>query len=366
MAAATAYGLIHGDDELVENATLPVMSALQEARGHLDEIAGLDVSMRETAERLAELVVLLEDVNVEIRSYRDTVEADPARLEAVEERLEALKSLKRKYGATVEEVIGFGAAAQRELEELTGGEAGVEGLQQQEAELLREIGRRATALSAARREAGERLAREVEEAIAELNMGRSRFAVEVAQIEAEDGAPFVGEDGTERRVAVEPTGADRVQFLIATNVGEALKPLGRVASGGETARLMLALKSVLSRADQTPTLVFDEVDVGVGGRSGQVVGEKLWGLGEGHQVLVITHLPQIAAFADAHFQIAKSERDGRVVSRVAALGSEERVEELAAMIDGQPVTAASRANAEEMMNRVAGWKGAHQRPAVAD
>jgi len=157
-------------------------------------------------------------------------------------------------------------------------------------------------------------------------------------------------------VAVDSTGVDRVQFLIATNAGEQLKPLGRVASGGETARLMLALKSTLSLADETPVLVFDEVDVGVGGRSGQVVGEKLWMLAKDHQVIVITHLPQIAAFADAHFQIAKGEQDGRVVSHIEALSAEERITELAAMLDGLPVTSASRASAVEMVERVERWK----------
>jgi DNA repair protein RecN (Recombination protein N) len=196
----------------------------------------------------------------------------------------------------------------------------------------------------------------VETAIAELNMGRVRFAVQLTRVASDEGVPFTGSDGGVKRVAVESTGVDRVEFLIASNVGEALKPLGRVASGGETARLMLALKSILTAADATPTLVFDEIDVGVGGRSGQVVGEKLWHLSDEHQVLVITHLPQIAAFAETHFRIAKEERAGRVVSRVATISAEERIDELAAMLDGVPVTAAARASAREMLERVATWK----------
>jgi len=199
-----------------------------------------------------------------------------------------------------------------------------------------------------------------------LNMGRSRFAVEMTETSDPEGAPVRDETGAERRVAFDATGADRVEFLIAPNAGEALKPLARVASGGETARLMLALKSILSAADATPTLVFDEVDVGVGGRSGQVVGEKLWGLSHDHQVLVITHLPQIAAFADAHYRIAKGEREGRTVSRVEAVADAERVEELAAMLDGLPVTETARANAHEMLDRVERWKsGAGAGVAVA-
>jgi len=145
--------------------------------------------------------------------------------------------------------------------------------------------------------------------------------------------------------------------LIAPNAGEALKPLARIASGGEMARLMLALKSILSAADATPSLIFDEVDVGIGGRSGQVVGEKLWELSRDHQVLVITHLPQIAAFATSHFRIAKRERDGRVISDLTALNPTERIDELAAMLNGLPLTEASLMNAREMADRVTSWKG---------
>jgi DNA repair protein RecN (Recombination protein N) len=149
---------------------------------------------------------------------------------------------------------------------------------------------------------------------------------------------------------------DRISFLIAPNPGEGLKPLSKIASGGETARLMLALKSILSEADQTPILVFDEIDVGVGGRSGQVVGEMLWSLTRNHQVMVITHLPQIAAFGDLHFQIAKSERDGRVVSTINALDETARQQELAAMLDGTPITDSSLQSAAEMLERAVASK----------
>jgi len=350
--AAAAYALLHGDDEASGDAVLPGLGALRQAADHLGTVAGVDAAVAPLAERLSELVFLAEDLAAEVRDYRDRIEADPARLVAVEDRLDELKRLQRKYGATVDDVIRVGEEAKHELEGLTGEDGGLEALQARADALAGEIGRRAGGLSAARSAAGDRLAREVERAIAELNMGRARFAVDVTQAPVADGVPL--EDG--RRVAVDGHGVDRVEFLIAPNAGEALKPLGRVASGGETARLMLALKSILSAADATPTLVFDEVDVGVGGRSGQVVGEKLWGLANAHQVLVITHLPQIAAFAEAHYRIAKDERDGRVVSRVEPLSEEERVEELAAMLDGTPVTEAARQNAREVIERVSAWK----------
>ena len=189
--------------------------------------------------------------------------------------------------------------------------------------------------------------------IARLNMGAAEFAVSLDQVEDPRGVPGRGRDGAERRFLVDASGMDRVSFLIAPNPGEGLKPLNKIASGGETARLMLALKSILSEADQTPTLVFDEIDVGVGGRSGQVVGETLWSLTTNHQVIVITHLPQIAAFGDVHFQIAKSERDGRVVSTINALDDSTRQQELAAMLDGMPVTESSLRSAGEMLERAA-------------
>jgi DNA repair protein RecN (Recombination protein N) len=160
---------------------------------------------------------------------------------------------------------------------------------------------------------------------------------------------------------VDSTGTDTVTFLIAPNMGESLKPLGRIASGGETARIMLAVKSILSDVDETPTLVFDEIDVGVGGRSGQVVGEKLWSLTDRHQVIVISHLAQIAAFADKHFRIAKHETDGRVVSEVEELDPLTREQELAAMLDGIPATPESLANARAMLQRVHDYRAARTR-----
>jgi DNA repair protein RecN (Recombination protein N) len=199
------------------------------------------------------------------------------------------------------------------------------------------------------------LAADVERSIAHLNMGTASFAVSLDRVEDPRGVP-VRDKGSDRHYLVDASGMDRVTFLIAPNSGEELKPLARIASGGETARLMLALKSILSEADQTPTLVFDEIDVGVGGRSGQVVGETLWSLTKNHQVIVITHLPQIAAFGDTHFQIAKSERNGRVISTVNELDDSVRQEELAAMLDGAPVSASALQNAAEMLERAAATK----------
>ncbi|MCC6791711.1 MAG: DNA repair protein RecN [Thermomicrobiales bacterium] len=348
--ATLTYALLAGGD-LDDDGNLSALDGLRRASTQMDAIALVDPTMSATAERLRDVTILLEDIVAETRDYRERIEADPARLEGIEERLDLVNRLKRKYGATIEEVIEYGAEAAGELERLTGGAMDVSALRHRESSLLDEIGAIGGNLSARRVEAARELEHGVETAIGELNMGRSRFAVAIEQRPDAHGAPFAG-----GLVGFDETGIDRVEFLLAANAGEALKPLSRVASGGEMARLMLALKSILSLADETPSLVFDEVDVGVGGRSGQVVGEKLWGLTRDHQVIVITHLPQIAAFAESHYRITKAERSGRTVSNVVRIAGDDRVDEIAAMLDGTPVTQAARENAKQMIARVEAWK----------
>lgn len=348
--AELAHALLAGAD-LDDDSSPSALDVLRRASSQVDAIAAVDQTMTSTAERLREITILLEDVVAETRDYRERVEADPGRLEAIEERLDLIKRLKRKYGSSVAEVIAYGVEAAAELDQLTGGEMDVSALRHRESVLLKEIGNRGSRLSTLRKEAARELEDGVEAAIAELNMGRAKFVVDFEQRPSESGAPVNGSS-----VAFDETGVDRVEFMLASNTGEALKPLARVASGGEMARLMLALKSILAVADETPTLVFDEVDVGVGGRSGQVVGEKLWGLTRDHQVVVITHLPQIAAFAESHYRITKAERSGRTVSNVVQIAGDERVDEIAAMLDGTPVTAAARENARQMIERVVAWK----------
>jgi DNA repair protein RecN (Recombination protein N) len=184
-------------------------------------------------------------------------------------------------------------------------------------------------LSEKRRAAGEALGRGIEGELNDLKMERARFGVDLQWEADPDGAAVNGE-----RVAFDATGLDRIEFLVAPNIGEGLKPLVKVASGGETARLMLALKGVLARADQTPTLIFDEIDQGIGGRVGAIVGRKLWELARNHQVLCITHLPQLAGFGDQHFRVEKQIEGERTVTRVQAVTGEARVAELAQMLGG--------------------------------
>jgi DNA repair protein RecN (Recombination protein N) len=352
--AAAAYAALAGADDI--DTAGGAMPCLRQAASIVESIAATDAATRGISDRATELLYLVEDLAADVREYRDSIDADPARLAVVEERLAEIRQLQRKYGASIAEILEHARAAEEELERLTGSEVDLESLAAQQDALSREVGELAADLSDKRSSAAASLAAEVERAIAHLNMGAAQFAISLDRVEDPGGVPARGADAVERRFLVDASGMDRVTFLIATNPGERLKPLSRIASGGETARLMLALKSILSEADQTPTLIFDEVDVGVGGRSGQVVGETLWSLTTNHQVIVITHLPQIAAFGDQHFQIAKSERNGRVISTINELEGSTRQEELAAMLDGIPITESSLRSAAEMLERAVSTK----------
>src|SRR5829696_3800126 len=352
--AGAAYTALAGSDDLdLGGGAIP---ALRQSTSIFESIAAIDPTTKGVLDRVTELLYLAEDLAMDVRSYRDSIDADPPRLAVVEERLAEIRQLQRKYGASVSDILDHARVAEEELERLTGSEVDTETLAAREDALSREVGELASELSEKRLAVSESLAADVERSIARLNMGAAQFAVSLDRVEDDRGVPVGGHGGDERRFLVDASGMDRAAFLIAPNPGEGLKPLSKIASGGETARLMLALKSILSEADQTPTLVFDEIDVGVGGRSGQVVGETLWSLTKNHQVIVITHLPQIAAFGDIHFQIAKIERDGRVVSTIETLDESARKQELAAMLDGTPVRESSLQSAAEMLDRAAGAK----------
>ncbi|HEY3107562.1 MAG TPA: DNA repair protein RecN [Chloroflexota bacterium] len=323
--AETAYGALYeGADEL-----RPATELLDQAAHALDELARLDPEQDPAAQRARELSVQAADLAHDLRAYRDRVEVDPQRLSEVEERLELLRTLKRKYGPTIADVIAFGQQAADELDELSRRQSRADELEARERELVAELAGQAAALSAGRRAGAERLSSSVESQLAYLNMPNARFAVEVARQPAGDGLPVEGE-----LVHVDATGIDRVEFLVAPNPGEPLRPLAKIASGGETARLMLALKASLAAVDQVPVLIFDEVDQGVGGRSGRVIGEKLAELSHSHQVICVTHLPQIASFADAHYRIVKTVEGDRTRTTVSRLDEAGRVEELAAMLGG--------------------------------
>ena len=293
----------------------------------------------------AEAQALMEqagDLGKRLRAYRDEIEFNPRRLEQVEERVDLIRSLKRKYGGSLEAVLAQAETARRELESITHAEDRMAVLQIEESRLLEQLSVHGRKLSQSRRQAAEQLGRGIEDELGDLHMEGARFGVDIRWEDAPGGLQL-----EDRQLAFDASGVDQVEFLVAPNPGEGLKPLARIASGGETARLMLGLKGVLARADETPTLIFDEIDQGIGGRVGAIVGRKLWGLGRDHQVLCVTHLPQLAAYSDQHFRVEKQVDGGRTVTRVRRLDGQERVPELAQMLGG--LTRANQESAAELL-----------------
>ncbi len=317
------------------------LDQIAQAMRALLHLAHYDKQFEEYSKSLGEANAILEEVARTLRDYREGIEFNPQRLQKVEDRLEQLKKLKRKYGESVEAVIAFGEQAMRELDQIEHAGERVEHLQEREAKLLAEIGAVAGELSKKRQAAAKKLAKGIEGELNDLRMGGARFEVCLAPQEPD------------------ATGIDHVEFMIAPNAGEGLKPLVKVASGGETARLMLALKATLSQADSTPTLIFDEIDQGIGGRVGTTVGEKLWNLARAHQVLCITHLPQLASFGDAHYKVQKLAQDGRTTTLVQALDRKARLEELAQMLGTSGKAGAQ--GAEQLMKEATEFKARRER-----
>jgi DNA repair protein RecN (Recombination protein N) len=366
-----------------ERQTPSAIDLLGTALRSLAEAARLDPSLESLLEDGESISFQLEELARQLRAYQGEIESrhSPQRLQEVEERLALIRRLERKYGETIEEVLAYAEEAERELDAITHSDERIGELEAEEEDLLTRSSARALELSERRREAAVELARRVERELADLNMEGARFGVMFEWRPDSEGVPLppstsnrafrVSSSGVETlhaldaedvpRVAFDGSGIDRIAFLVSANPGEPLRAMAKVASGGETSRLMLALKAVLSRVDETPTLIFDEIDQGIGGRVGATVGEKLWGLAAGtddsspgHQVLCVTHLPQLASFGDQHLRVEKQiERtDGgeRTVTRIRPLEGEERVRELAQMLGG--AGEAARRSAQEILTRV--------------
>ncbi len=351
---AFVYGSIKGG-EMGSDDFRPALDQLRTAQKSMGELARMDKELKEYESSLAEAIYRLEDVAASISSYESEIEDDPQRLAEIEERLDLISRLKRKYGATIEEILERAAEDQKELDSIIHRDELIANLQQQDGQFRREIGQIAQEISERRRAAASKLSAAMEAQLDELNMRRARFSVEIEQVPDENGVPASINDQPEQLYACDLTGIDHVQFLIAPNPGEPFKPLTKIASGGETSRLMLGLKSILSAADATPTLIFDEIDAGISGRSGQIVGEKLWMLTRNHQVICVTHLPQIAAFADTHYNVNKQIFDDRTSTIVDELRPEQRVREIAQIMGGN-VTESSMKSAEELLARSYLWK----------
>ncbi len=291
-------------------------------------LAKIDPKHSELSEQATGLDETLAELVHSLRDYLEEIEFNPKRLEEVEERLDLLHSLSRKYGGSLEKVIASGEEARAQLENISHATERIEELESEESTLLKKLAEQGGALSQKRQGTAVALGKGIETELNDLRMSDAQFSVDFQTKADPDGIPL--EDG--KRLAFDHNGYDRVEFLVAPNPGEGLKPLAKIASGGETSRLMLALKNVLASADEIPSLIFDEIDQGIGGRVGLVVGQKLWNLARNHQVFCVTHLPQLAAFGDEHYQVQKLVQNNRTITRVEPLTGESRTLELAQML----------------------------------
>jgi DNA repair protein RecN (Recombination protein N) len=349
-AASGAHETLAGADDA---SAVDALGLLGAARRALEEAQGRDQALDDLAVRLSEATYLVADVAADLASYAAATEADPSGLERAQQRLAELAGLTRKYAPDVDGVIAWAERAAARLAELDGDDDRVEELTTRHRELLATLADRAAALSAVRTTAGQRLERAVAAELAALAMPQASLVVAVEQRPDDRGLDVGG-----RRVAFGPHGVDEVELLLVAHAGAAPRPLHRGASGGELSRLMLAIEVVLAGTDPVPTFVFDEVDAGVGGAAAVEVGRRLAMLARTAQVLVVTHLPQVAAFADAHLVVARDDDDRTATTTVSRVDGEDRLYELSRMLGGMADSDLGRGHAQELLTAAADSKAA--------
>jgi DNA repair protein RecN (Recombination protein N) len=326
--------------------TSSVIDLLGQVVAKLNNLSRIDISQVEIAARVQTLFDDLADISRNLNQYLDNVEFNPKKLDQVEERLALIHSLKKKYGDTIEMIQKYEQTANSELDRITNAREHIQELVKEQEELqiqLREIGQ---VLSERRHEQADKLSQAIESELADLHMSDTQFKVDFTYQDDPNG--LLLKNG--RKVAIYYDGLEQVEFLIAPNPGEGFKPLAKIASGGETSRLMLALKNVLVSADHVPSLIFDEIDQGIGGRVGGIVGQKLWNLGKQHQVLCVTHLPQLAAYGEQHYHVHKEIQEGRTLTHIERLEGDKRINELAQMLGG--ISSGTLQSARELIQQV--------------
>jgi DNA repair protein RecN (Recombination protein N) len=346
LASFEARAALVGDDDALGGETVgaDAVAVLDRARRALEDVRDHDPELAALHDRVAEATYLVGDLGSDVAGYAASVESDPARLAWVQERRAALTALQRKYGDTVDEVLQWGEQAAKRLLELDGTDERIQELTTEVDTLHGDLGQVAAELSAARQDAAARIGDAVTAELSALAMLHARFSVRVGRRPDDEGLPVDGE-----RVAFGPDGVDDVEMLLAANASSEPRPLDKGASGGELSRVMLALEVVLAGRNPVPTLVFDEVDAGVGGKAAVELGRRLARLAREAQVLVVTHLPQVAAFADRHYVVVKSD-DGTVTSSgLRAVDGGDRVRELSRMLAGLEGSQLAEAHAEELL-----------------
>ena len=332
-------------DEVLHEGEAALIGRLSKYAVRLRELALIDQHLRPSVDLVESSLAQLQEVAAQLRRYADRVHFDPGALEQVEDRLAEIQRLKRKYNGSVEEILRLHGEIKTSLAGLEHGEEQIAALEKSFAEARKSAWETAEKISLARQRAATKLKREMEKELRGLGMPETTFEVRfITQDEKSDAPPFfvAGKKLTER-------GMDQVEFYFSPNPGEPAKPLAKIASGGELSRLMLALKSLVMTPGVVSTLLFDEVDAGIGGRVAEIVGKKLKQVAAHHQVISVTHLPQVAALADAHFVVEKEVEKGRTFTRVKYLNEKNRVDELARMLGGVKITEQARRHAEEMV-----------------
>lgn len=325
MAAAKVYGIIYGSD------TGSVTDIINEAVAAMRQLAENDPYMAPRLEELEGLQSGLTELARDTRSYGENIIVDPERLGEAQGRLDLIRTLKRKYGGSIESINSFLTEASGQLEKIGGSGERKIYLEEKIKKTKLEMGVSAGDISDKRKQAGVNLSRTVKLELADLNMDKVEFSVELKHSEDTDGLPLP--DG--KHYDFTDTGIDEVSFIAATNPGEPMKPLDKIASTGEISRFMLALKVALAQAYTTPVLIFDEIDIGVGGRSGDVIGRKLWNLSLAHQVVCVTHLPQIAVYGNSNYTVGKQLEENRTISRIKPIKGGDLLNEIAVMIAGE-------------------------------
>jgi DNA repair protein RecN (Recombination protein N) len=346
--AETLYQTIYGSIEGLYGESGSVIERLQEIKKNLATAGRIDLDLNRIAESLGATTYQIEDLIEALRAHLNLIQMDDQRLASVEERLDTLNKLKRKYGESLHAVLTQLETIEGELGKVEHIDHQIREVEQKLAALHDQLKERVLALSRKRAETATQLAGKVEHELDSLKMSLTDFEVVIQPVTANERTDaYLTVDSS----AISETGIDRATFMIAPNPGEALKPLAGIASGGELSRVVLALKAILADTDAVETIVFDEVDAGIGGGTAEVVGRKLLELARHHQVICITHLPQIAKFGEHHFSIAKHVADGRTLTAIQPLNKEDRYKEIARMLGGEEITPTTLEHARELLDK---------------
>lgn len=344
--AETLFQAAQAGKELLYDGDGAVVEQLDQAKRQIEKAAAIDGDLETSAQGIADMVFQIQDIAEGLRAYCDGIEFDSTRLESIDSRLTYLKQLKRKYGGSIALILQRAEEIDRELLLIENVDEQIESLQTQITAAHRNLIDLSERLSEKRVKAAEKFCRSVEKELYSLKMSQTQFEIQFNRINV-DGAtsPYLSANGN----ALTDTGMDRISFMLAPNPGESIKAMAGIASGGELSRVVLALKAMLAKSDSIETVVFDEVDAGIGGGVAEVVGEKLKKLARHHQIICITHLPQIAKFGDHHFKIEKVVSDGRTRTRILPLDCRERVAEIARMLGGVKITQKTLEHARELL-----------------